>query len=151
MAGSIIVAVRKAVIADLVTLTGTGGLLAGVDVKYCWKAGDREREQLWTQRGRGDTPAASMRSGRNFRQETGRFEVVIRVESVGGTPEDADTRALALGLVVEERVADRKNNEYGVTGLQWIKADGWELNNASADSGSLSELVYDVTYHARLT
>lgn len=151
MSGSAVVAVRKAVIEDLATLTGSGGALEDVTVQYAWRRGVNDREQVFTNAARGTTPAAALKAGRNHRQEEGRFELVVLVEVPGGLGEEADQRALDIGAVVEERIADRKNNEYGVTGLSWIRVESWTLTPRSGDHGSFSELVYTVLYSARLT
>lgn len=151
MSSSRIQLVRSAVTNGLKALAVTGQPLDGVLVSYAWKVNAQDRERIFTNRARGETPPAALRSGRNFRAETGRFDLVVRVESVGGSPEDADTRALALGLVVEEYLADRKSNGLGVSGLQTLVVEGWDLLNAMSDNGSLTELTYHVRYTARLT
>lgn len=149
MAGSIVVAVRSAVVAGLV------GAIAEpkVSITYGYQGADddRRREQIWTDRVRSTHDAAALKTGRNFRDETLEFDIVILVAGIGLPPEDADARALELGTAVEEFVADRKSNELGIAGLQWIRTIGFELNNGFNGKGSLTELRYTVRYYARLT
>lgn len=149
MAGSVVVDVRKAVVAGLIVVIDD----PKVSISYGYQGADddRRREQIWTDRVRSTHDVAGLKSGRNFREETLDFDVVLLVAAVGRPPEDADTRALELGLQVEEFLADRKNNELGVTGLQWIRVTGMELINGFGPKGSASELRYTVRYNARLT
>lgn len=151
MAGSRIVAVRKAVTAGLVTaLTAE----TKVKVTYGWEGSDetRYREQVFTNGGRGPHDPAAMKSGRSFRNEELTFDIVIVVLGVGMKPEESDQRAIDLGVFVEEYVADRKSNELAVTGLNWIRMDEFALspNRITAD-GSIAEATYTVRYSARLT
>lgn len=147
MAGSRIVAVRSALITGLDALSA----LDGVDVIYAWKF-DQElpRERIFTGRARATHTPASLKAGRTFRNERMTFDLIVRVEKVDGTAEEADTRALVIGAVVEEYVADNKTG-LGVSGLNWITVSGMELNNLSNDRGNLTELTYSITYDARLT
>lgn len=149
MAASIVVAVRKAVIAGIKAALND----PKVSVTYGYQGADddRRREQVWTDRVRSTHEPAGLKAGRNFRDETLDFDVVVLVAGVGKPPEDTDTRALQIGAVVEEFLADRKSNELGVPGLNWLRVTGFELNNGYAPKGSLSEIRYAVRYNARLT
>ena len=148
MAGSRIVAVRSALIAGLDALSA----LDGVDVIYAWKFdAELPRERIFTNRARATHAPASLKSGRTFRNEQMTFDLVVRVEGVDLTAEDTDTRALEIGALVEEYVADHNTLDGTVTGLNWIKVTGMELNNLSNDRGNLSELTYSIAYEARLT
>lgn len=148
MAGSRIVAVRSALIAGLDALSA----LDGVDVIYAWKF-DHElpRERIFTNRARATHTPASLKAGRTFRNEQMTFDLVVRVEGVDMTAAETDTRALVIGAVVEEYVADNRTLGGAVTGLNWIVVSGLELNNLSNDRGNLSELTYSIAYDARLT
>lgn len=149
MAGSIVVSVRRAVVEGLRDAIND----PKVSVSYGYQGGDddKRREQVWTDRARSTHEPAALKPGRNFREEVLDFDVVIWVAAVGKPPEDADDRALEIGVVFEEFMADRKHNQLGVTGLQWITVTGFELTNGYGPKGSLSELRYTVRYHARLT
>lgn len=148
MSASRIVAVRSALVTGLDALSA----LDGVEVGFQYKAGSSARERLWTARARFTHTPASMRAGRNFRDEVGRFDVAILVEGVGKSQEWTSARALTLGLAVEEYIADRKNNELAVTGLQTLVIEGeGQLNEMFNDSGHLAELTYPVRFTARLT
>lgn len=148
MAGSRVVAVRSALIDGLAAVGG----LSTVDVIYAWKF-DQElpRERIFTSRVRATHEPASLKSGRTFRNERVTFDLVVRVEKVDGTAEEADERALVIGALVEEYVADNRTLGGSVSGLNWVVVSGMELNNLSNDRGNLSELVYAITYDARLT
>lgn len=146
MPSSVVVAARKALVADLAAQAG----LSGVSVSYSWDPDSRAREQVFTVRPRGDQEPAALHSGATRRNETGRFQVVVHVELVGGDAEDADERAIALGRVVEERVAALKNS-LGVSGLNWIVMESWEMNGGPTDRAHISQLFYTVRYNARLT
>lgn len=144
MGATAIVAVRKAVVDAVTDLPE----FADVEVMYAF-AGTTSREFAYTRQATFTHEPAAMRSGRNFRKETGQFEFVIWVESVGGTPEEADNRALEIGLGFEEWVADNKN---GVGGAQTLEVYGnGALREAVGDQASFSELVYPIKYTARLT
>jgi hypothetical protein len=146
MPSSVIVATRKALVTDLAAQSA----MAAVKVTYAWDPDALDREQVFTTRARGDQEPASLHAGPTKRNETGRFQVVVHVELVGASPEEADERAIALGKVVEERVAARKS-DLGVTGLNWIVMESWEMNGGPSDRGSISQLFYTVRYNARLT
>ncbi len=144
MGATVIVAVRRALVAAVASLDA----FQGVPVMFTYKATE-QREFAYTRAARFTHNPAGMKSGRNFRNEEGRFEFVIWVESVGDSPEDAALRALDLGLVFEEYVADHKQ---GIGGAYTLTVDGdGTLAEAVLDSSSLAELVYPVKYNARLT
>jgi len=149
MAGSVVVACKRALVDGL---TGQPGMSGGtfLQVTYGWPGDDlAERECIFMGRARADQPTAALGAGRRRRTDDGTFEVIVRV-LVNGTPEQAEERALEIGTEVEEWVADHKTLG-GVTGLNWAVVDGWELNNATAETGSLAELIYTIRYQARLT
>lgn len=144
MASTAIVAVRRALVAAVSALPA----FENVQVLYAWRD-NPEREIAFTNSATFHHEPASMRSGRNFRNEDGKFEFTIWVVMPGGSPEDAAIRALELGLAFEEYVADHKN---GIAGEQWllIQGDG-ALTEMHNDSGSAAELTYPIAYNARLT
>jgi len=148
MAGSILVAVRK----ELTTRLGQLKPLSGVEVGYAWKGSSKKREKIFTRRGRFTHDVAGMRAGRNFRNETGRFELVILVQGVGRDVGWTSDRAMELGVACEEFIADHKSDELGVLGLQTLIVDGeGEVNEISADRSTWAEIAYPITYTARLT
>ena len=148
MAGSVVTACKQA----LVTLLKARAGLAGVQVAFGYPGNDlAERERIFMGSARASQEQAGLKAGRRFRDETATFEVVVQVESVGGTPEDAETRALALGKEVEECVADNKYLSGSIAGLNWAVVSDWRLDALYNERGSLSELVYTITYNARLT
>lgn len=151
MAGSRIVAVRKAVTAGLVTAFAAED---GVKVTYGWEGSDetRRREQVFTNGGRGPHAPAALKSGRNFRHEEFTFDIVVEVIGVGMKPEESDQRAVDLGVFVEEFVADHKSNELGVAGLNWLRMDDFALGpHQIIPNGAKSQAIYTARYHARLT
>jgi len=150
MPSSVIVATRKAVVDGLQALAVVGGSLENVGVTYSWDPDSRAREQVFTMRPRGDQEPAALHSGPTKRNETGRFTIVVHVEKVGGDAEDADDRAIVIGREVEEFIAGKKNS-LGVTGLNWIVMESWEMNGGPSDRGHISQLFYTVRYSARLT
>lgn len=150
MAASIVVEVRKAVVEGLANALVDQ---PQVKVSYGWTGGseDRRREQIYTNRARATHQPASMRAGRNFRNEVMDFDVCVFVVDPTSPPEDVDTRLMELGQVVEEFFADRKSNELDVTGLNFIYVTGFEAENRLMTTGAASLGVWTVHYEARLT
>jgi len=146
---SALVAVRSAIIDGLADHTDLRD--EPIEISYQYKAGSSKRERIFTTRARFTHEPASLRAGRNFRDEVGFFDLVILVEGVKQTAEWTAERALERGLVVEEFIADHKNNELEVTGLQTLTVQGeGSLTEMFNDSGHLAELVYPVRFTARL-
>jgi hypothetical protein len=147
---SIVLEVRQAVI------DGVADALSDerVSVTYGWQGDDDDsrREQVFTSGARGPHDIAGMKSGRLFRDERMEFGLVILVLGVGLKPEEADARALEIGQVVEEFVADHKSNELGITGLKWLRISNLELSpNRVNANGAVAEATYTIRYEARLT
>lgn len=158
MAGSVGVAVRKAVVdglrthlAGLADFNGSSAPERKTAVSYAYDFGAADAERVFTGRSRSDTPPAAMKAGRNFRNEDGVFDLVVLVTYVGGSAEQADERAFAIGAEVETWLADRKSNELGVTGLNTLLVQSWESTNLGNDRGYMTELTYRVGWTARLT
>lgn len=151
MAGSVIVAVRKALIAGLDALTATGQPLEGFGITYAWNPKTTDRYRLFTAHARAETPPAAIKAGRNHRDETATFVVVLEVEVAGADADEAEQLVADKGQVFEEWLADRKSNELDVTGLNWIRAVSWELNGSPSDRSYLAQLIYTIRYNARLT
>lgn len=149
MSGTIQHLVRKAVIDGLAALPA----LADVRCAYAYEFGEEAqvRERIFTDRARAQTPPAAIRSGRNHRDETTDFDLVLLVEGVGMSAYETDERTAVLQTAVEEWLADRKSNELGMTGLNWIRAERWESTNLGNDRGSLTEWRLTIRYNARLT
>lgn len=149
MARSVLVDVRRAVVAGIKTAVAD----KSVSVTYGWEGSDetRRRAQVFTNRALATHDVAALRAGRNYRDERMDFDIVVLVMGVNKSTAETDERALVLGKVVEEFIADRKNNELGVAGLQWIRVSSMELNNGFTPAGTITEITYTVTYQARLT
>jgi hypothetical protein len=147
-----VVALRKAIRTGLRTALATAERDGGqVQVEYGWPGDDlAERERVFTNIPRGDHTGGPLKSGRRFRDEKAQLDVVIQVEYDGGSAEEADERAIALGLLVEEWFADNKAGA-GVASVSELLVATWRLDNLYGQNGALSELTYTVTWRARLT
>lgn len=145
MSGTMIVAARQALIDAMDPLAA----FAEVECRLSWHAGSEAAERLYTARSKFAQKPASLRAGRTMRNEVGTFMAVIHVEGVGEDQETTSARAVALGLVLEEWVADHRST---VAGLNWleIRGDG-ELVEMLNDLGTLAVLAYPIAYDARLT
>lgn len=154
---SIGVAVRKAVIAGLAdrlgslsSFNGTTAAERNTVVAFGYDYSNLHREHVYTGRSRADTPPAGMRSGRNTRNETGRFDLNVIVRAMAGDAYDAELRAEEIGGEVESWLADRKNNELGVTGLQSLVVESWVADYQKVDNGTAAIRTYVIRWTSRL-
>lgn len=148
---SILVAVRSAIIDGLSNDADLTDDLADVLVEFQWSRGDT-RERIFTRNARATHAPAAMRSGRNVRDEVGTFEVVVLVIGPSMDAEESAQRALDLGAVLEDWIAERKNNELGVVGMQTLQVAGdLTLAEMFNENGTLAEFAIPVRYTARLT
>lgn len=147
--GSLLVDVRSLVIAGLSDLPE----FAGVETTFGYRVGSKRRERCWTQNSRFSHSPAGLRAVKTHRNESASFELVVLVEGVGMTVEEASTRAMLLGHAAEDWVATKSSWEGAIDGLKWVlvEGDGGVLLEAVNDKGSLAELTYPITYEARLT
>jgi len=155
MAGSIVVAVRSALMAALETaINGTTGM-EDVEVGFQAPTGDRSelREVVWSKGAQIDLKSASMRAGRNFLDETTTFEVVVYAWQPAQTAEDAAQRAVDIGEVIAAWIGDNKNGSaLNVTGLKWIVVEGAGSQDESLSGDSVAgHLVIPIKFNARLT
>ena len=149
MAGTKIVEVRKALMSAIAELPE----FTEARVDMTWSAKAQVREQVFTTEARFTHDSASMRAGRNFRNEDGRFNLVILVLGVDQEATWSAERAGELGVAAEEWIADNKRGEaLDIEGLNWIVVEGdGSLVEAYLDRGTAAELTYSIVYQARLT
>lgn len=147
MAGTKAVVVKK----ELVAVLSAAAPLATVQIAYSWPGSRAERELIHLGKIRADQEYAAMRStGRIPRDETLFVSVHIIVVQPGGTVEETDERATALGTVVEELVAaDPTLNS--PPGLLYGGVHSVELDYELTDDGAISALTYELQFTSRLT
>lgn len=148
MAGTKIVAVRSALTDALAALPE----FADARVDMTWSAKAQVREQVFTTSAKFTHEPAGMRGGRVHRNEDGAFDLVVMVTTTDDMTSTSE-RAVVLGTVAEEWVADNKNGEaLSVDGLNWITVSGDGGVLELYEDRSFRALVsYSVTYQARLT
>lgn len=154
MGRSIVVEVRKALVAGVDALLNADPVFDGVSCTYYWQGNDdQRREQVFTANPSATHDPVSMKSGRTFRDERMEFDVLVKVAVPGEPPDVADERALDIGQLVEQWVADHASGQdLGIDGLNWIVMTRMTSANLVApSSGSITEITYTVRYAARLT
>ncbi|MGO1049784.1 hypothetical protein [Crossiella sp. CA198] len=147
MPGTNAVVIKKA----LVTLLAAAPSLATVQVAYQWPGRITERELIHLGRVRASQEYAAFKAtGRIPRHETLMVSVHIIVTLPGGSVEETDERATALGLVLEELVAGDANLT-DPAGLLYGGVDSVELDYELTDDGATSVLTYELKFESRLT
>jgi len=142
MAGSTAAALKAA----LKTAMAAEGALSAVAVSYGEPGELHRSEHIWIGSAvSGSVEPAVFRAGRVRRDEEYSLDVVIDVGSEP-RPEDAETRAVLLGAVVEEMLADDPQVS-NVTNLLWVIVDGFELDTVESSEGPRS--TYTLTLQAR--
>lgn len=149
MASSVLVAVRKAVMSGIAASLNDRSVACTYG--YEGYKDDSRREQIYSGRASASHDPASLKDGRNFRNERMDFDITVLVMGVGTSAERVDERAMELQRVVEEFIADNKNNEIGVPGLQWMRVSRVEFEPRFSADGNLAVVTVTVTYQARLT
>jgi hypothetical protein len=140
-----------ALFAGLADFNGTTSPHEKTVVSYGFDFGSNAAEQVYLGRMSGDTPPAGLRSGRNFRNEAGSFDLTVMVRLPGKDASEAMQRAFAIGHQVEDWIGERKSGEgLDVTGLQTLLVSSWAADYAGIDSGTGALLTYSVAWTARL-
>lgn len=150
MASSAVVSVKKALRDLLQERPG----LDGVQVEYGIPDPDTvERLCVFLGRARFPQTPGSMRSGRVYRKETGELDVFCDAKVVGGSEEDADDAVIALGLELEECVADNpgmgNDPDAGIL-VGAVTMRRGELLSAVVERGAASRLMYTLQWEATL-
>jgi hypothetical protein len=154
MSGSILNPVRTAVIAVIAADATFAAGQARVSFQYPVK--DRRRINVWTSAGQRRYESASMRTGRNFRNEDAQFDVNLSVEGVGLTVEDTAALADTYLARIEELISDRKNGTDAAwsscPGLIWVAIEGeGKQSEFYNDTSHIVEASIPVKFSARLT
>lgn len=151
MSGTLIAPVRKALIDAL--KADPAWPSTQYDISYQLRATARPNRDatIWTREPSFSQESAALRAGRNFRDEVGRFALVVlvaRSKSIEDTSEAASEICDQLGAWV----SDRKNNDLGVQGLETLVIDGeGTYVELWTDEGTLVEIGLPIRYTARLT
>ena len=147
MAGSIMVSFKTKLLAELAALAGT----TGVKMSYADPGENALKENIWF--GRiydSEVDPVALRAGRRRREENFTVEVFVEVGGVRLTPERCETRALELGQLVEEYLADHPKLDDTVDGLLFAVVSGMDLFTSQTTDGPLTRQTISVDVKARL-
>lgn len=151
MGSSALVGVKKA----LRDLLETSPRLDDVQVSYAYPGDDTiERECVFFGDALFDHEPAGMRAGRTPRNESAEFELVVQVIGKGQDAEWCEERAIEIGKVVEETVAD--NRVFGgdvANGISVyaVTIRGGTMRTRAVEQGNATQLTYKVRPDSRLT
>ena len=138
-------------LAGLSDFNGTTASEEKTVVSYGFDFASKAAELVYLGRINADTPPAGLRAGRNFRNESGTFDLSVLVRLPGKDASVAVQRVFAIGHEIEDWIGERKSGEdLGVTGLQTLLVDSWAADYAGIDSGTGALLTYSVAWTARL-
>lgn len=140
-------AVKAALLAILQADSG----LSGVQVTHGHPGGVLENEAVWIGRAEGRHEPASIRSGRQPRDETFTLDVIVSVLMAGATIAEAETRAHALAAQVEDAIAADVTLGLSPDILWALPGDIEERPTSYETTGVLAEIRLGVEVKARLT
>lgn len=150
MAGTNVVAAKKALIAKIAALDLGGDQAGGVQVAYSWPGRNAEREVVHGGLATFDqNPLAFRGGGRCPRQEDVTVEIHVAIAIPGGKEEDVDTRAVEIGTVIEEAVAADPTLA-DAPNLKIARVDGGELETGFNDDGASALLTYRIILKSTL-
>lgn len=121
----------------------------GVQVEAAWPGPDTEDEGIFLGGVSGVSEIASIKAGRQRRNETYRQEVIVQVWRAADTPSASElsvARIFDLFAAIEDVLAD--DPETG--GVQWGEVAEFELVPVTFESGWAHRLTVVVTATARL-
>ena len=145
MAGSTIVAVKQALVTDFTALSG----MSNVSVSYAHPGERGGKEIVYCGNVRsGEHDPVALRAGRRLREENYDLDIHVVVSGTKLTEDGSETRALELGKLVEEHIAD--NPKLGVTNVSFAVISAIELETLSTSNGPLTQLILTVSVKARL-
>lgn len=136
MAGTNVVAAKRALIARLAALPG----LSGIQVVYTWPGKDPEREIIYGGRARMEQNFATFAAA-NSRIQRDELAVVtlhVEVSRPDSDAEAGDERVAALARVVEEDLAANRTLGGTVTGLLVAMVMSAELTEPSFDDDGVA-------------
>ena len=133
MPGTSAVAVKKAIIG----LLADDPRLRGVQVAYSWPGRDAEREFICG--GRFEFTQQREGYGR-AREENLTIDLFVTARKLGGTVEDAETRAVELGAIVEDVIGANPH----LVGVKVAGIAGGDSNSGFDDDTAVCELAYHV-------
>jgi hypothetical protein len=147
MAGTTMVAVKQALVDQLGALPA----LADAFVSY-GHPGERGRKELiWLGDVRiGDQEPVAIKAGRRRREESYELELNVEVAGTKLAPERSELRAVELGTVVEEYLADHPMLSPPVAGVLFVVVTGATLRTVDTSNGPVSRLTFTVQVKARL-
>lgn len=158
MTGSLSLPVRKAVVEGLASHFDGLALFNDqaddreVDVDFGYNPRTKASHRVYTARSTFEHEPAGMRTGRVHRDELGTFDLIARVEIIGGSLVEAEERADEIQVVCEEWIADHKNSEtLGLEGLLTLTCRGGTSDHGPIDSGAAALRILTVQWTARLT
>mgnify|MGYP003648659320 FL=1 len=147
MAGSIMVTFKTKLLSELTSIPGT----AGVKMSFGDPGENALKENIWFGRiFNNEHDAVALKAGRRRREENFTLEVYVEVGGTRLTPERSETRALELGLLIEEYLADNPKLDGTVDCLLFAVVSGMELFTSSTTDGPLTRYTISVDVKARL-
>lgn len=147
MAGSTMVAFKSKLVSELAALPA----MAGVKVSYGDPGDLALKENVWCGKiTDNEHEAVALKAGRRRREENYTADVYVEVTGTRLTVETAETRALALGLVLEEYLADNPKLDGTITGLLFAVVSGMELSTLESTDGPHTRLTVSIDVKARL-
>jgi hypothetical protein len=147
MAGSIMVTFKQDLLATISAMPG----MAGVKVSFGDPGENALKENVWF--GRiydNDHDPVALKAGRRRREENFTLEIYVEVGGTRLTPERCETRALELGLLIEEYLADNPKLDGNVDGLLFAVVSGMELFTSQTTDGPYTRHTVSVDVKARL-
>lgn len=147
MAGSVMAAVKAALVTQLAALPS----LAGVQVTYADPGEVARKENIWFGRVRdNDHEPVALKAGRRRREENFTLDCMVEVGGTRLSPQASEERAIALGTAIEEHLADYPKLQDAVDGVAFCVISGMELFTDQTTNGPRTVLTINIDVKARL-